>query len=216
MTVNKLIFHHNKYAKKPYPIPQLFTFWNKTGEPDRVYEFIRNLMEYKYEFLVSSPLEHIMTQSGILSIAQVDIHFIGRLKKFKPHLDRLIEHCAHRHLPEVDEILQRMAGFGTMGLDKEPEYTQMMGLELYVDGDVLPAAKAVADSYEAYQALVDFYRQDFICFGYEHDYIKFKEKIYRKLEQDELRDPVAARKVNVNNNIYANKKKKKKTLSQKV
>lgn len=50
-TVNKLIFNHNKYGKKPYLHPKLFTFYNITGEPERVLEFIRNLMEFGYDFL---------------------------------------------------------------------------------------------------------------------------------------------------------------------
>eukprot|EP01084_Bolivina_argentea_P015967 29908_1 len=182
-TVNKLIFHHNKYAKKRYPIPDIFPFWNITGEPYRVLEFIKNLVQFRYEFLVRSPLEHIMSQASVLSVAQLDIHFVGRLKKFKAHLDRVIDHCAGRFLPKPDEILRRMAGFGTLNLDAEPDYAQMMSLDDYEDGDLLPAYKAIADSYEAYQSLVEFFRQDFICFGYDHDYNAFREKVYKRLEK---------------------------------
>ena len=181
--MNKLIFHHNKYAKKRYPIPDIFTFWNVTGEPHRVLEFIKNLMEFKYEFVVSSPLEHIMTQASILSVSQVDIHFVGRLKKVKAHLDLLMDHCGHKYLDRPQDVLRRMAGFGTMGLDKEPTYAKMMGLDGYRDGDLLPAYKAIADSYDAYQSLVEFFKQDFVCFGYEHDYNAFRENVYKKLEK---------------------------------
>lgn len=124
-----------------------------------------------------------MSQASILSVAQVDIHFIGRLKKFKAHLDLVREHCAGRMLPEVDEIMQRMAGFGTSQLDEEPDYAKMMGLQNWKSGDLLPAAKAIADNYWAYQALVEYFKQDFTCFGYSHDFKAFREKIYKKLNE---------------------------------
>ena len=183
-TVNRLIYHHNKYAKKRYPIPDLFTFWNKTGEPQRILEFINNLLQFRYEFLVSSPLEHIMSQTSILSVAQLDIHFVGRLSKFKDHLDRVMDHCADKYMQErPDEIMKRMAGFGTNGLDQEPQYTKMMGLQTWNEGDVLPAYIAIADNYDAYQSLVEYFKQDMICFGYHHDYNSFRAKVYKKLQQ---------------------------------
>lgn len=181
--MNKLIFYHNKYAKKRYTIPDKFTFWNISGEPHRSREFIKNLMEFKYAFLVSSPLEHIMSQTSVLSVSQCDIHFVGRLKKFKSHLDLVLDHCAGRFMDKPDEILQRMAGFGTMNLQDEPDYARMMDLENYTKGDLLPAYKSIADSYEAYQSIVEYFRQDFICFGFEHDYNAFRKKVYSKLNK---------------------------------
>ena len=121
-------------------------------------------MEFKYEFLVSSPLEHIMSQASILSVAQINIHFVGRLKKVKAHMDLLMDHCADQYMDRPEEILRRMAGFGTMGLDEEPDYTKMMGLQDYQDGDLLPAYKAIADNYHAYQTLVEFFQTRFYLF----------------------------------------------------
>eukprot|EP01083_Nonionella_stella_P209637 759734_1 len=181
-TVNMLIYMHNKYAKKRYPIPDKFSFWNITGEPQRVREFIKNLIEFRYEFLVSSPLEHIMSQTSVLSVAQTDIHFVGRLHKFKDHLDRMLDHCGNRFLTEpIDKIMSRMSGFGQSSVKDEPDYARMMGLRRHKKGMVLPAYKAIADSYESYQSLVEFFRQDFICFGFDHDYKAFRDNVYKKM-----------------------------------
>ena len=105
-------------------------------------------------------MEHMMSQSGILSISQNDVHFVGRLDKLKDHWHRLYQFCDSEYLQDFpDREFSRMANYGVKGVDEHPEYAKMMNLEDYENGDVLPAYKAVADSYDLYSKLVNYYKQ---------------------------------------------------------
>ena len=185
-TVNRLIYFHNLPGafKKKYEHDKLFNWFNVEGEPQRFVQFVDDLIEFGYKFVVTSPLEHLMTQTGILSIAQNDIHFVGRLNKLQDHWGRLYEFCDNEMVkPYPDKQFSRMKNYGIKGIDEHPIYAKMMGLEDYEKDDVLPAYKVVADSYDLYSKIVQYYKQDFICFGFEIDYQGFRKKIYQKWDE---------------------------------
>ena len=62
----------------------------------------------------------------------------------------------------------------------------MMGLtnQTLNNAGILPAYIAVADSYELYYKIVEYYKQDYQCFGFKHDYYKFRNSVYTKLENN--------------------------------
>ena len=192
-TVNRLIYFHNLPGafKKKYEHDKLFNWFNIAGEPARFTQFVDDLLEFDYKFVVTSPLEHMMSQTGILSISQNDIHFVGRLHKLKDHWGKLYEFCDNELLNEYPtREFSRMKNYGTKGVDEHPEYAKLMSLEGYENGDLLPAYKVVADSYDLYSKIAHYYRQDFVCFGFEMDYVSFRDKIYKKW------DDMIARKQN--------------------
>merc|ERR1712129_611860 len=76
-----------------------------------------------------------------------------------------------------------MRDYGTRGAvaDKLGSgYVDMLSIEDFESGDLKPAFLAIADNYDLYHKIVEFYRQDFICFGFEHNWIEFRKKIYAK------------------------------------
>ena len=75
-----------------------------------------------------------------------------------------------------------MKAYGLKGVkeEKNREYAEMMGLLHYENGDVMPAFKAIADSYDVYAKIVKYYRQDFVCFGFEADFEGFRNDIDKK------------------------------------
>ena len=73
-----------------------------------------------------------------------------------------------------------MTHYGS-GADSDTQYKEMMDLQSYnPDTDVLPAYKALANNYELYQLLVDYYWQDYVCFGYKPDWLAFRHKVNHK------------------------------------
>ena len=180
-TVNRLIYFHNLpgVSKKRYEHDKLFNWFNVSGEPARFTQFVEDLLEFDYEFVETSPLEHMMTQSGILSIAQNDIHFVGKLHKMRDHWSRLHAFCDSELLQVYPKReYSRMKNYGVHGIKEHPEYAKLMSLEDYEDGDLLPAYKVVADSYDLYHKIANYYKQDFVCFGFEMDYQGFRDKMY--------------------------------------
>eukprot|EP01084_Bolivina_argentea_P015959 29898_1 len=199
-TINKLIywFHHHlprigKKGANMDKVPRLFSFWNITGEPQRMMEFVNNIYDSSFEFTKITPLEHMMTQSGLLGVSSADIHYIGRVSDLMEHLDVIKNKCAirtdNKFLLETDLIEQRiMTRFGTKWFDElRPWYTDMLSLDDYVKGDLDPAYLAIADNYDLYYKIVEFYKQDYVCFGFEHDWVKFRAKVYEKLNKTLLR-----------------------------
>ena len=195
-TINKLIYWYHEHLKregKTGPnmdaVPQTFSFYNITGEPKRMREFIENIHDYSFEFTRTTPLEHMMTQIGVLSIAMVDIHYIGKSSQLMEHLEIIKNECADRTYNQWmrDKELEEkkiMTSFGTKWLDPlRPYYTEMLNLTDYEAGDLDPAYLAIADSYDLYQKIVEFYKQDYVCFGFDHDFVAFRDKVYRKLNQ---------------------------------
>eukprot|EP01084_Bolivina_argentea_P015956 29894_1 len=151
-TINKLIywFHHHlprigKKGANMDKVPRLFSFWNITGEPQRMMEFVNNIYDSSFEFTKITPLEHMMTQSGLLGVSSADIHYIGRVSDLMEHLDVIKNKCAirtdNKFLLETDLIEQRiMTRFGTKWFDElRPWYTDMLSLDDYVKGDLDPA-----------------------------------------------------------------------------
>ena len=134
-----------------------------------------------------------MTQSGLLAVAQTDIHYIGDVTNLMEHLKIIKNKCAEKTDNKwmlKKEIVEKkvMTHFGTKWMDElRPWYTDMLTLDSYEAGDLEPAYLAIADDYDLYSKIVEFYKQDYVCFGFEHDWIKFRNKIYSKWHKTKQR-----------------------------
>ena len=195
-TINKLIYWYHDHLKRLNrsgpnmdAVPDSFTFWNITGEPQRMIEFVENIWDYSYEFTKTSPLEHLMTQTGLLAVSKLNIHYIGDVSQLMEHLEIIKNKCAEKtnnqKMLNQDLVEKKiMTSFGTKWMDElRPWYTDMLSLDDYVKGDLDPAYMALADNYDLYHKVVEYYRQDYVCFGFEHDWKKFRNKIYAKLNE---------------------------------
>ena len=70
----------------------------------------------------------------------------------------------NKNLLENDLIeMQIMTHFGTKWMDElRPYYTDMLSLTDYEAGDLEPAYLALADDYNLYHKVVEYYKQD-VC-----------------------------------------------------
>ena len=183
-TVNRLIYDRNYPGRYiiTYPHPYKYKWYNITGEPQRFKQFVEDLMEYQWEFVDETPLQHIMSQIGILSITQADIHFIGRLNKIKTHWNKLYDLCANNNFTKYPtkqhHWMKKYGSAGLKGNEQYDKYLTMMDLKNWNKGDLLPVYYIIAEDYNIYSKIVEYYKQDYVCFGFEHDFIKFRERVY--------------------------------------
>eukprot|EP01084_Bolivina_argentea_P161548 281218_1 len=185
-TVNRLIYQRNIPGKFiiTYPHPYKYKWYNITSEPERFTQFVDDLMEFEFEFVNETPLEHLMSQTSILSVTQGDIHFIGRLKQLKLHWNELRKFCNNSNIKQFpDEDYNWMKNFGVDKFNKTEyfEYVKMMDLLSWESDDILPPYIAIANSYDLYYKIVNYYKQDYICFGFEHNFAAFRRYVHQKL-----------------------------------
>eukprot|EP01083_Nonionella_stella_P037824 103082_1 len=190
-TVNRLIYERNIPGKYiiTYAHPYKYKWYNISNEPQRFTQFVDDLMQHRFAFVKDSPLEHIMSQTAILSVTQSDIHFIGRLNKLKQHWHELYDFCNsnnHQWQRLHDQIEDVMVHFGVEGFNrtKDMHYLEMMDLVDWKSGDLLPPYMAIANNYDLYHKLISYYKQDYICFGFQHDFKQFRCNVYHNCTVD--------------------------------
>merc|ERR1712083_571950 len=129
----------------------------------------------------SRHLQHMMSQSAILSSSDIsglgrstewfthpergrdeDRFFIGKVEHYEAHWTKLTEICDDIVMYEKE--LQLMPSYGARE-SLNSTYLKVMSLSDWKKGEVLPAMKAVDDVTLA--KIVNFYYQDYVCFGYE-------------------------------------------------
>ena len=187
-TVNRLMWdveHHPDRVADHKHIAELkhvFKFLTIEGEPERFRAFVDDLSIFESVFIFGSRhLEHMMSQSAILSVADIsgigrniewftrpelnkndDRFFIGKVEQYEEHWTKLTDICDDIVLYEKE--IQLMPSYGAReSLNKT--YLEVMSLGDWKKGEVLPAYKAVDDI--TFAKIFAFYYQDYICFGYE-------------------------------------------------
>ena len=104
------------------------------------------------------------------------------------HWEILVDYCGEYGLKMLQEQ-KRMVHYGSQTKERDSIHDIRMGLtpDKWQQGDILPAYLIVADNYDLYHKIVEYYKQDYICFGFQHDFYKFRDKVlakYSKQEQD--------------------------------
>ena len=102
------------------------------------------------------------------------------------HWEILVDYCDEYGVAMLQEQ-KRMVHYGSQTKDRDEIHDKRMGLtsDKWQEGDILPAYLIVAQNYDLYHKIVEYYKQDYICFGFEYDYYKFKDKVLKKYEKQE-------------------------------
>ena len=170
-TANWLLWKGNYTEKilKKYPY---IKFIKKEKEPFRFRQFVDDLIENPYEFTIINPLFHIMSQSAVLTVAELDLHFILRFEHLTEHFKELTTYCDILKPLENEVWPKRMGNYGREYKPKDiliyNEYKKIMSLDSYNKNDIEPAWFAMNE--ETYNKIVEYYKQDYKCFNYKHDY----------------------------------------------
>ena len=95
-------------------------------------------------------------------VARDDRFFIGKVEQYEEHWKKLMEVCDDVQMYEKN--MQLMPSYGAReSLNKT--YLKVMSLDKWKKGDVLPAYHALDEI--TFAKIVNFYYQDYVCFGYE-------------------------------------------------
>merc|ERR1712154_439755 len=160
----------------------LFKFLSVEGEPYRFRAFVDDLSVFESVFIFGSRhLQHIMSQSAILSLPNLskigtniqwftnpelgnndNRFFVGKVEQYKEHWMKLTEICDD--VVMYENKLQLMPSYGARET-LNTTYLKLMDLDKWKKGDTLPAYHAIDDITLA--KIVNFYYQDYVCFGYE-------------------------------------------------
>jgi len=161
----------------------LFKFLSVEGEPERFRAFVDDLSIFESVFIFGSRhLQHMMSQSAILSLPDLsrigksiewftdpssgqmnDRFFVGRVEQYEQHWRKLTEICDDIVMYEKD--LQLMPSYGARE-SLNQTYLKVMSLDTWKKGDILPAYHAIYNDRDTFAKIVNFYYQDYVCFGY--------------------------------------------------
>ena len=200
-TVNRLMWDVENHPERVNDhehianLRHIFKFLSVKGEPDRFRAFVDDLSVFESLFIFGSRhLQHMMSQTAILSLADLsqigtniewftnpesgnnnNRFFIGRVEQYEEHWKKLSTICEDIVMYESD--LQLMPSYGAReSLNKT--YLKVMSLDDWKKGDTLPAYNAIDDV--TFAKIVNFYYQDYVCFGYEPKLPDFDKKKTKK------------------------------------
>eukprot|EP01083_Nonionella_stella_P107763 312524_1 len=156
-----------------------WSFLGKYTEPDRFLTFVDEMISNPYMFSWGGgSMAHIstMTAKAFTVFHNSDLQFIGKVEFMDEHWDILLDRCSwfrkhlvnrtHRHAnANKGQNMRRNAFRDMLGFT---EYAMKNKTGLY------PAYYMVASNKTLYDLLVHYYWQDFVCFGYEPDFVEFK------------------------------------------
>eukprot|EP01084_Bolivina_argentea_P197399 338300_1 len=173
-TINLMEYH--RYLKNETKVAK-FRFWNIHSEPERFQAFVDDLLENPYEFVRHKKLNHVTSQTQILSLAPVNFKYILKFKHFKHQLKLLTttsQFCGETL--NVSNIGHRMNSFGGKGHFPMPKkYSEMMDFQKYENHSLLPAWYGL--NYETWSKITEYYKQDYACFGFKQDFNEIASKI---------------------------------------
>ena len=178
-TINMLLFKDYILKNNQFKVPEYLTFWKIHGEPSRFNKFVDELIKYKYDFIKYHALNHLVTQSQILSIAKIDLQYILKFENITHHYNYIVRNMKHCHLQYIpkNKWPTHMKGYGynhiIKGLnDSQMDmYYKMMSLKQYnpySKESVLPVLYHM--DINTYHKIINYYKQDYVCFGYHYDY----------------------------------------------
>ncbi|ETO25146.1 hypothetical protein RFI_11996 [Reticulomyxa filosa] len=176
-------------------IQSKFKFWNTTGEPQRFRTFVYEMIKHSNQFINLHPLEHATSLTASLStFFGSDIHFVGRVEKFSEHWKILsqIDKCKdfvpytndmkiahHMHLNGVHSPMPQRWTL-------DPLYVKWLSLDtLNVTESTktqLPAYRAIDQ--DLFNAIVEHYWQDYVCFNYDYNYPSLNLTYTGRLSKD--------------------------------
>eukprot|EP01084_Bolivina_argentea_P247205 413617_1 len=209
-TINKKIYREMKheFISGADRIPERFinklNFLTIMEEPKRFETFMNDLFKQPHFWGVNDPLKHISSQIYFLSNWYTsDINFFGRVEHYPKHWKILMNYNGCEWFQKYDinvNISHALFHYGTMGISlynsmntRQKEYVDGLNMrdmleKMYgkdknkyniSENDVLPPAYYFITE-SMYNKIVEFYYQDFVCFGYKPDYNEFKKYVKSK------------------------------------
>ena len=177
------------------------------GEPMRLKAFLSELKSDSYAFTRLWQIDHIQTQSEILSIyfgkLKSKMHFIGKQERIKEHWSELVGICEYFKndtsvVFDGEELKKsHVVGWGWKApwtwekeYDRFKDFIEYLGLEGVYDwylkerknvgnvvdmSEILPPVWYYIDE-TLYNEIVEYYWQDYECFGYVPSYQQFVKK----------------------------------------
>ena len=160
----------------------VFKFLTVEGEPDRFRAFVDDIRIFESVFIFGSRhLQHMMSQSAILSLPDIsriggniewfrnpesgkndNRFFVVKVEQYEAHWIKLTEICDD--IVMYEKGIQLMPSYGARE-SLNGTYLKVMSLENLKKGEVLPAYHALDEV--TFAKIVNFYYQDYVCFGYE-------------------------------------------------
>lgn len=121
-------------------------FVNITDEPARFHTFVDEMMDpqHGFEFVSTPPVFHVMSQTQILSVSQVDLQFILKAEHLETAYNFMAKELCPHSLNAVDSL-------PTVNVNKSPR-PEWTGLDE-----------------KTLQRLFQHFKQDYDCFGYDLD-----------------------------------------------
>eukprot|EP01084_Bolivina_argentea_P048798 89843_1 len=154
-----------------------FSFWNIHGEPQRFRAFVDDLIKNPFEFVRHGMLNHVISQTQILSLAPVDFNYILRVKHFKDQLKLLAkpEFCGEDAFNSLifKHQMKSEGGFGRGYNDKT--YSEYMDFKSYQNHSLLPAWYAL--DYETWHKITEYYKQDYACLAFKPNFEEILNKV---------------------------------------
>ena len=145
-----------------------FKFLEIKKEPERFRAYVDEMVEKGYGFVGCPPAFHVASQTQIISVAQIDLQFILRVEHDLQTSYNLIasEYCDGM-LSVTDELMRMNKQQSAIGNTSDELYTKPLGIDKIV-GVMMPAWYAL--DRPTWSKLVEWFKQDYICFGYTPDY----------------------------------------------
>ena len=166
-----------------------WNFLSINGEPQRFIAFVEEMINNPYKFTHIDPMSHV---TSILSKSfgvfyGSNIQFIGKMEYFNNHWNKLMNYCPwfNQHINNdkikrdkngniyLKKPLYAMWQYGKSSV--RGEYNNVLGVNI---SKILPTAYyIIANNKTLYDSLVNYYWQDFICFGYKPDFKQFQQYV---------------------------------------
>lgn len=194
-TVNAMIFGEMGLKFQDHNLSKWngYKFIKVVGEPQRFETFIDEMRENPFKFYANVPLRHTASQTYFLSnFYGSPIHWIGRVENYKNHWLELLNydkcgkwfkdknHWLKKNI-NPEKIIKGMVHYGwdvpfysrRQKRIEYGEYIKSMSLDLMLDNGwkLQPVYRLM--NKRIYDKIVEYFYQDFVCFGYQYDFNKF-------------------------------------------
>eukprot|EP01083_Nonionella_stella_P098688 277603_1 len=197
-TVNAMIYGENElnfvnHTNNKY---EHYKFIKIMGEPQRFETFLDEIIENSHRFYGVVPLRHIASQTYFLSNWYgSNIHFVGKVENYSNHWLELLNYdkCGawfrnKSNIIRNANIEHVIYGMYHHGFDvnfytkpnkqiKYKEYIEAMSLEIMIDNMYKLPPMYHKMTEKIYNKIVDFYYQDFKCFGYSYGFQPFVKDV---------------------------------------
>jgi len=191
-----------------------YKFVRIIGEPQRFEMYLEEMMASPYHFGKTLPFRHTGSQMYFLSSWYgSDIQFFGRVEKMEDHWNEMISqqncHWMKDHFGVEDgekmDVGNAMYHYGFYGETlykksngEKKEYVDALGMREHLEkmyggkrNERVNADDILAPAYyflteDMYDKIVNYFWQDFICFGYPTDYVNFQNYVQQFVDPRDL------------------------------